>query len=93
MKQYGNRTDPTDFSAMAMHAINDALDLYKCERTNIYFLHAFADEVYAPFEKNNETSVMVNSRHSLEEMLYRTRVNEIRLHSKLPFLLMQNLPR
>ena len=84
---------PSDFSAKAMHAIDDALDLYKCERTNFYFLHVFADEVYTPFEKNSETSVMVNSHHSLEEMLYRTRVNEICLHLKLPFLLMQNLPR
>jgi len=32
-----------------MHAIKYALDLYKCERTRCYFLHAYADEVYGPF--------------------------------------------
>ncbi|SDE44189.1 Universal stress protein family protein [Pricia antarctica] len=40
---------PTDFSANAMHAIDYALDLYKCERINFYFLHAFADKAYGSF--------------------------------------------
>ncbi len=44
---------PTDFSKNAMHAIDYALKLYKCERTNFYFLHAFADEVYGPFKKRD----------------------------------------
>lgn len=43
---------PTDFSANAMHAIHYALQLYKCQRTHFYFLHAYADEVYGPFKKN-----------------------------------------
>ncbi len=43
---------PTDFSLNAVHAITYALQLYKCERTNFYFLHAYADEVYGPFKKN-----------------------------------------
>lgn len=47
---------PTDFSINALHAIDYALDLYKCERTNFYFLHAYADEVYGPFKKNNGDS-------------------------------------
>ncbi len=47
---------PTDFSANAMHAIDYALKLYKCERTNFYFVHAYADEVYEPFNKNNGAS-------------------------------------
>ncbi len=38
--------------------------------------------------------VMVNARHSfLEDMLYRSTVDEIGLHLKLPFLVLQNLPR
>ncbi|TFG75473.1 MAG: universal stress protein [Flavobacteriales bacterium] len=38
--------------------------------------------------------VMVNSRHSfLEDMLYRSTVDEIGLHANIPFLVMQNLPR
>lgn len=38
--------------------------------------------------------VMVNSRHSfVEDMLYRSTVDEIGLTAKIPFLVMQNLPR
>lgn len=38
--------------------------------------------------------VMVNSRHSfIEDMLSRSTVDEIGLHPKIPFLVMQNLPR
>ncbi|MEX0289194.1 MAG: universal stress protein, partial [Flavobacteriaceae bacterium] len=38
--------------------------------------------------------VMVNARHSfLEDLLYRSTVDEIGLQIKLPFLVMQNLPR
>ena len=48
---------PTDFSLNAMHAITYAIQLYKCERTRFYFLHAYADEVYGPFRKNGEESV------------------------------------
>ncbi|MBT8185339.1 MAG: universal stress protein, partial [Eudoraea sp.] len=45
---------PTDFSANALHAIKYALDLFKCERSRIYFLHAYADEVYGPFSAAGE---------------------------------------
>lgn len=48
---------PTDFSVNAMHAIKYALELYKCERTNFYFLHAYADEVYGPFKNNGGNSI------------------------------------
>ena len=48
---------PTDFSDNAMHAIAYALRLYKCERTTFYLLHAYADEVYGPFRKNNGASL------------------------------------
>ncbi|MCM4153415.1 universal stress protein [Arenibacter sp. N53] len=47
---------PTDFSSSAMHAIDYALNLYKCERTNFCFLHAYADDVYGPFKSNGETT-------------------------------------
>ncbi len=50
-----------------MHAIEYALHLYKCERTNFYFLHAYADEVYGPFKKNGGKS--------LEEQKKRTHKN------------------
>lgn len=40
---------PTDFSENSLHAIKYALELFKCERSRFYFLHAYADEVYGPF--------------------------------------------
>ncbi|NNE78445.1 MAG: universal stress protein [Pricia sp.] len=48
---------PIDFSNNAVNAIAYALALYKCQRTNFYFLHAYADEVYGPFKKNNGASL------------------------------------
>lgn len=48
---------PTDFSTNAMQAIAYAMQLYKCERTKFYFLHAYADEVYGPFKKNSDESM------------------------------------
>ncbi|SEL26113.1 Nucleotide-binding universal stress protein, UspA family [Maribacter orientalis] len=48
---------PTDFSKNAMHAIKYAIQLYKCERTNFYFLHAYADEIYGPFKENGGKSI------------------------------------
>ncbi len=66
---------PTDFSSSAMHAIDYALNLYKCERTNFYFLHAYADDVYGPFKTNGETSfeqqkeaIKNNTDKSLEDL-------------------------
>ena len=38
---------PTDFSANAENAIAFALNLFKCDRTNFYLMHAYADELYA----------------------------------------------
>lgn len=48
---------PTDFSNNADHAIHYALQLYKCERTKFYFMHAYADEVYGPFKENEAVSI------------------------------------
>lgn len=48
---------PTDFSKNAMHAIKYAIQLYKCQRTNFYFLHAYADEIYGPFKENGGKSI------------------------------------
>lgn len=44
--------------------------------------------------KSIDFLVMVNSRHSfLEDLLYRSTVDEIGLTTTIPFLVMQNLPR
>ncbi|NJB72173.1 nucleotide-binding universal stress UspA family protein [Saonia flava] len=48
---------PTDFSENAMHAIEYATKIYKCERAIFYFLHAYADEVYGPFKKSDGESI------------------------------------
>ena len=44
--------------------------------------------------RNIDILVIVNSRHSyMEDMLYRSTIDKIGLHIKIPFLVMQNLPR
>ena len=37
---------PTDFSKNADHAIDYALNLFRCGRSHFYFVHAYADEAY-----------------------------------------------
>lgn len=41
---------PTDFSENAMNAVNYALELFKYETSNVYFLHTYQDEVYKEIE-------------------------------------------
>ena len=66
---------PTDFSTNAMHAIIYALELYKCERTHFYFLHAYADEVYGSFKKNGgeteeqKKTIQINVEESLKKIV------------------------
>ncbi|MCW5515773.1 universal stress protein [Muriicola sp. Z0-33] len=63
---------PTDFSENARHAIKYALDLYKCEKSRFYFLHAYADEVYGPFtsDENKDLEDEVKKvKHVTEEKL------------------------
>ncbi len=66
---------PTDFSENALHAIEYALNLYKCERTDFYLLHAFADEVYGPFKnkgasfEEQKTTVKKNVEKKLNELV------------------------
>jgi len=74
---------PTDFSTNALHAIQYAVQLYKCEKTNFYFLHAFADEVYGPFKKTNADSfreqketIKKNSEHLLKNLVEKIDVKE-----------------
>jgi nucleotide-binding universal stress UspA family protein len=43
---------------------------------------------------NSDLLVMVNSRHSfLENLLYTSTIDKIGLNVKIPFLVLQNLPR
>lgn len=48
---------PTDFSQNSFHAIQYALELFKCERSQFYFLHAYADEVYSPFRSGKKANI------------------------------------
>jgi nucleotide-binding universal stress UspA family protein len=54
---------PTDFSTNAMHAIDYALNLYKCEQTVFYFIHAYADEVYGPFKSSLDVSMTEHKKN------------------------------
>lgn len=48
------------------------------------------------FIKNTDINmlIMINSRHSfLENILYKSTIDKIGLHIKIPFLILQNLPR
>ena len=58
---------PTDFSENALHAVQYAIELFKCERTQFYFLHAYADEVYGPFRTNSEIDVEVEKEKAKKE--------------------------
>jgi len=73
---------PTDFSENAMNAVKYALELFKYERSNFYFLHVYQDEVYQDIELlNTETFetiteiVSKRSQDNLEALL--KEVNEI----------------
>jgi nucleotide-binding universal stress UspA family protein len=77
---------PTDFSSNADHAISYALNLFKCERTNFYFIHAYADEVYGPFYNTRKKSfeeekqaIGKRSKHELNQL-----VNEIKERTHNP---------
>jgi len=73
---------PTDFSDNAMNAIKYALEFFKYQKTEFYFMHAYQAEVYNHKELVSRTdfkaiveSVKLQSEESLANLL--TRVKEI----------------
>ena len=67
---------PTDFSENAMNAIKYALEIFKYERSEFYFMHAYEDEVYndkgLSTRDNFEDVLRVvskNSQNNLEDLL------------------------
>lgn len=67
---------PTDFSDNAWNAIKYALELFKYEKGEVYFLHAFEDEIYKeaddqPTDDFSEISENIRKRttHTLEKLL------------------------
>ncbi len=69
---------PTDFSKNADQAIDYALNLYKCNQSNFYLVHAFADETYE--------IGMSKSKHDLDTL-------KDELHSKALLNLEKTLSR
>jgi Universal stress protein UspA and related nucleotide-binding proteins len=71
-----------------------------CMNNNIIQFHKekgkeLTSAINSFIEKNRiDMLVMVNSRHSfLEDYLYQSTIDKIGLHIKIPFLVLQNLPR
>ena len=67
---------PTDFSENAMNAIKYALELFKYERSEFYFMHAYEDEVYNDKALSTRDTfedvlrvVSKNSQNNLEDLL------------------------
>ncbi len=63
---------PTDFSNNAMNAVKYALELFKYEKANVYFLHTYQDEVYQDIEllndKDFEKIIDEKSKQSQEDL-------------------------
>ena len=67
---------PTDFSENAINAIKYALELFKYERSEFYFMHAYEDEVYNDKGLSTRDTfedvlrvVSKNSQNNLEDLL------------------------
>jgi nucleotide-binding universal stress UspA family protein len=52
---------PTDFSDNAWNAIKYALELFKYEKGEVYFLHAFEDEIYKDAEDQRSEDLAIIS--------------------------------
>lgn len=81
---------PTDFSENAMNAINFALEFFKYEKTEFYFMHAYEDDVYNNHELLKEETfeevlniVKNQSQVKLETLL--KKVKEIAPHPRYKY--------
>lgn len=54
---------PTDFSDNALNAIKYALELFKYDKSEVYFLHAFEDEIYKDAEEQRSDDLSDVSEH------------------------------
>ncbi|SDQ51360.1 universal stress protein [Flagellimonas zhangzhouensis] len=48
---------PTDFSKNALHAIQYAQELFKCERACFFILNAYAEDVYGEFHNASQNDI------------------------------------
>lgn len=60
---------PTDFSKNALHALQYAQELYKCERACFFVLHTYSDEVYGEFKNVDENELENLKQEKKEETL------------------------
>ncbi|WP_299336445.1 universal stress protein [uncultured Psychroserpens sp.] len=77
---------PTDFSDNAMNAIKYALELFKYERTNMYFLHTYQDEVYKDIEliKTESIESLIEERRKSSEEQLSTLLQTVKTRSPNP---------
>jgi nucleotide-binding universal stress UspA family protein len=64
---------PTDFSENAFHALKYACDIFKYERSEIFIMHTYADEVY---QEGNITDRSSLERH--KEQVFQTSSEELK---------------
>ncbi|WP_421809137.1 universal stress protein [Flagellimonas sp.] len=58
---------PTDFSKNALHALQYAQELYKCERSCFFILHAYMDEVYGEYKTASPEDLEAQKQIKKEE--------------------------
>ncbi|MAU16418.1 MAG: universal stress protein [Muricauda sp.] len=58
---------PTDFSTNALHALQYAQQLFKCERACFFVLHAYADEVYGQYKTVEKEEIEKRKQAKKEE--------------------------
>ncbi|MCR9264237.1 MAG: universal stress protein [Flavobacteriaceae bacterium] len=58
---------PTDFSKNALHALQYAQELYKCERSCFFILHAYMDEVYGEYKTASPEDLEARKQIKKEE--------------------------
>nr|WP_293299868.1 universal stress protein [Allomuricauda sp.] len=58
---------PTDFSKNALHALQYAQELYKCERSCFFILHAYMDEVYGEYKAASPEDLEARKQIKKEE--------------------------
>jgi nucleotide-binding universal stress UspA family protein len=63
---------PTDFSENSMNAINYAVDLFKYDICDFYFMHAYQDDIYANevllTRETLDSIIAINSKKSEEQL-------------------------
>lgn len=58
---------PTDFSTNALHALQYAQELFKCERACFFVLHAYGDEVYGQYRTVEKEAIEKRKQARKEE--------------------------